>query len=66
MNPTEGSKGVDSFFSKIEKLSKIQRVLIFSGVFALIIAIFIFVLYKPKLEKIGKQKKSSARWKKSL
>ena len=57
MNPTEGAKGVDSFFAKIEKLSKVQRILIFSGVFALIIAAFIFLLYKPKLEKIGKLKK---------
>ncbi len=57
MNPTEGTKGVDSFFAKIEKLSKIQRILIFSGVFALIIVAFIFLLYKPKLEKIGKLKK---------
>ena len=57
MNPTEGAKGVDSFFAKIEKLSKIQRILIFSGVFALIIVAFIFLLYKPKLEKIGKLKK---------
>jgi type IV pilus assembly protein PilO len=57
MNPTEASKGVDSFFSKIEKLSKLQRILIFSGVFALIIVIFIFLLYKPKLVKIGKLKK---------
>ena len=66
MNPTEGSKGVDSFFSKIEKLSKIQRILIFSGVFALIIAIFIFVLYKPKLEKIGKLKKELGTLEKKL
>ncbi len=57
MKPKEGPKGADSFFSKIEKLSKIQRILIFSGVFVLLIAIFIFVLYKPKLEKIGKLKK---------
>jgi len=66
MNPIEGSKGVDSFFSKIEKLSKIQRILIFSGVFALIIAIFIFVLYKPKLEKIGKLKKELGTLEKKL
>ena len=66
MNPTEGSKGVDSFFSKIENLSKIQRILIFSGVFALIIAIFIFALYKPKLEKIGKLKKELGTLEKKL
>ncbi len=66
MNPTEGSKGVDSFFSKIEKFSKTQRILIFSSVFALIIAIFIFVLYKPKLEKISTLKKEFGTLQKKL
>ena len=46
-------KGADSFFAKIEQLSKVQRILIFSGVFIAIIAIFIFLLYKPKLAKIS-------------
>jgi type IV pilus assembly protein PilO len=58
MKLNQGSSGVESFVSKIEKLSKIQRILIFSGVFILIIVIFVFVLYKPKLEEIhalGKQ-----------
>ena len=53
MNLNPGSKGMDSFISKIESMSKIQRILIFFGVFGLIIAIFIFVLYKPKLERIS-------------
>ncbi|MGD2186107.1 MAG: type 4a pilus biogenesis protein PilO [Desulfobacterales bacterium] len=66
MNVTEGSKGVDSFFLKIEKLSKIQRILIFSGVFALIIVIFIFILYKPKLENISKLKKDLTSLEKKL
>ena len=43
----------DSFVSKFENLSKIQRILIFSGLFVLIIAIFVYVLYKPKWEKIS-------------
>ena len=66
MNPTESPKGLDSFISKIEKLSKIQRILIFSGVFALIIVAFIFLLYKPKLEKIGKLKKDLTSLEKKL
>ena len=66
MNPKDGSKGVSSFFTKIEKLSKIQRILIFSGVFVLIIAVFIFLLYKPKLAKIGKLKKDLATLQKNL
>ena len=54
MNANIGTlKGADSFFAKIEQLSKVQRILIFSGVFIAIIAIFIFLLYKPKLAKIS-------------
>ena len=58
MNPNIGTaKGVDFFFAKIEQLSKVQRILIFSGVFIAIIAIFVFLLYKPKLQKISTLKK---------
>jgi len=54
MNSKIGSaRGVDSFFAKIEGLSKVQRILIFAGVFLAIVAIFVFVLYKPKLEQIS-------------
>ena len=57
MNPKTGTlKGVDSFFAKIEQLSKLQRILIFSGVFIAIVAIFVFLLYKPKLAKISNLK----------
>jgi type IV pilus assembly protein PilO len=57
MNSNIGSgKGADSFFAKIEQLSKVQRILIFSGVFIAIIAIFVFLLYKPKLAQISKLK----------
>ncbi len=55
MNPTQGTAtGVESFFAKVEKLSKVQRIMIFSGVFIAIIVIFVFVLYKPKLAEISK------------
>ena len=50
------AKGVNSFFAKIEELSKVQRILIFSGVFIAIIAIFVFLLFKPKLQQISIQK----------
>ncbi len=54
MNSKTGTaKGVDAFFAKIEKLSKVQRILIFSSVFVAIVAIFVFLLYKPKLEQIS-------------
>jgi type IV pilus assembly protein PilO len=46
-------KGTDSFFAKIEQLSKVQRIVIFSGVFIAIIAIFVFLFYKPKFAKIS-------------
>lgn len=55
MNATHGTAtGVDAFFAKIEQLSKVQRILIFAGVFIAIIAIFVFVLYKPKWAEIDK------------
>ena len=57
MNKLEGSKETGSFIAKIESLSKIQRILIFASVFVLIIAIFVFALYKPKLADIKKLKK---------
>jgi type IV pilus assembly protein PilO len=57
MNTFDGSKEAGSFFAKIEGLSKIQRILIFSSVFVVIIAIFIFFLYKPKYADIAKHKK---------
>jgi type IV pilus assembly protein PilO len=57
MNSKEGTaRGLDAFFAKIEKFSKLQRILIFIGIFAAIIAIFVYVLYKPKFEKIDKLK----------
>jgi type IV pilus assembly protein PilO len=57
MDPNiDTAKGVDSFFAKIEELSKVQRILIFSGVFIAIIAIFVFLLYKPKLANISNLK----------
>ena len=57
MNPNPGTlKGADSFFAKIEQLSKIQRILIFSGVFIAIVAIFVFLLFKPKLAQISNLK----------
>jgi type IV pilus assembly protein PilO len=57
MKTLEGSKETGSFIAKIEGLSKIQRILIFASVFVLIIVIFIFLLYKPKLADIKKLKK---------
>lgn len=58
MNPIEANAtGIDSFFGKIEQLSKVQRILIFAGVFIAIICIFVFFLFKPKYQQISKLKK---------
>ncbi len=57
MNKLKGPKEAGSFIAKIESLSKIQRILIFVSIFVLIIVIFVFVLYKPKLANITKLKK---------
>jgi len=53
MKANQGLTAMDSFISKIENLSKIQRILIFFGVFVLIIGIFVYFLFKPKLEQIA-------------
>jgi type IV pilus assembly protein PilO len=66
MDTFEGSKAAGSFFAKIENLSKIQRILIFASIFVLIIAIFIFVLYKPKLADIKKLNKELGALEKKL
>lgn len=66
MNTFKGSKESRSFFAKIENLSKIQRILIFSSVFVLIIAVFIFFLYKPKYADIKKLKKELGALEKKL
>ena len=66
MNPIEGSKEAGSFFAKIEALSKVQRILIFASVFVLIVVIFVFLLYKPKLADIKKLKKELSGLEKKL
>lgn len=45
-------KSIESIFDKIERLSKLQRILISGGVLLLIIGAFIYLLYLPKFEKI--------------
>ena len=46
------AKSVEPFFEKVEKLSKVQRVVISGLVFALIVGIFVYLSYWPKLERI--------------
>ena len=46
-------KSIEPFFEKVEKLSKLQRILISAGCFALIAGVFIYFFYWPKFEKIN-------------
>jgi type IV pilus assembly protein PilO len=48
---------IESFFEKIEKLTKVQRILISVGIFVLIIGGFLYVLYWPKYDEITKLEK---------
>ena len=46
------ANSVEPFFEKVERLSKVQRILISGVLFALIIGIFVYLLYWPKFENI--------------
>ena len=46
------AKAIEPFFEKVEKLSKVQRVLISVGFFTLLAGVFIYFFFWPKLEKI--------------
>jgi type IV pilus assembly protein PilO len=48
------AKSIEPFFEKVEKLSKIQRILISTAFFMLLASVFIYFLFWPKLEKINK------------
>jgi type IV pilus assembly protein PilO len=56
MGNTSLAKSIEPFFEKVEKLSKIQRVLISAGFFTLLAGVFIYFLFWPKLEKINSLK----------
>ena len=47
------AKSIEPFFEKVEKLSKLQRILISSGFFTLLAGCFIYFLLWPKFEKIN-------------
>ena len=51
------AKSVEPFFEKVEKLSKLQRILLSSAFFILIAGFFIYFLYWPKFDKISSLKK---------
>jgi len=50
------AKSIEPFFEKVEKLSKVQRILISTGFFTLLAGVFIYFLLWPKFEKINSLK----------
>jgi type IV pilus assembly protein PilO len=54
MEKPELSKSLAPFFEKLEKLSKIQRILIFCGILIVTVGIFVYALWLPKLDEIKK------------
>ena len=57
---------LEPFFDKIEKLSKLYRILISAGIFLIFIAVAVFVFYMPKYETIEKLGKDLAKLEKEL
>lgn len=53
------SISMEPFFEKVEKISKLQRTLIYVGAFVLLIGPFIYFSYLPKLKKIDQLTKES-------
>ena len=51
-------KSIDPFFEKIEKISKIQRILIYVGAFVLLIGPTVYFSYLPKYQKIESSTKA--------
>ncbi|MBI9083926.1 MAG: type 4a pilus biogenesis protein PilO [Desulfobacterales bacterium] len=45
------------FFDKVEKLSKLQRILIYGGVFLVLVGSVVYFLYLPKMTQIDSLKK---------
>ena len=55
MNKSIGtSKQLDALFDRVSELTKVQRILICVGVFAVIFVLFWFLSYWPRWQSIGK------------
>jgi type IV pilus assembly protein PilO len=62
----KNASALESFFEKIEELSKVQRILISVGIFVLVIGFFVYFLYMPKFKEIDKQTKALDKLEKKL
>lgn len=51
--PDLSFEALEPFFDKIEKLSQLHRILISSGIFLLVIGLFVWLLYMPKYKTIS-------------
>ncbi|MBU3949322.1 MAG: type 4a pilus biogenesis protein PilO [Proteobacteria bacterium] len=54
MEKPELSKSIAPIFEKLEKLSKIKRILIFCGILIVIVGVFVYTMLLPKFDKISK------------
>jgi len=59
-------KSIEPFLAKVENLSKVQRILLSSGFFILIVGIFIYFFYWPKFEKIAALKTNQTKLEQKL
>ena len=50
------AKSIEPFLEKVENLSKVQRIVISSVFFILLVGVFVYFFYWPKFEKIGSLK----------
>jgi len=66
METRELTKSIEPILEKIEALSKIQRILISSVFFILVLAIFVYFFYWPKFEKIASLKTNLKQLEKKL
>jgi type IV pilus assembly protein PilO len=54
MEKPDISKSIAPVVEKLEKLTKVQRILIFSGTLILIVGVFVYFVYLPKMQEISK------------
>ena len=50
--PAISLEALEPFFEKIEKLTQVQRILIYVGTFLVIIGAFVYLMIMPKFQKI--------------